>query len=134
MKAGHTGRNDVRQTARWLIAALVVVTAFIAAPSLASADSGTGTPTASTDQLSYSPGGVVDLSGAGFAAGDMVSVTLADSLTGATYGSSAALVLSDGSFTGALLTLPSSFMSSLVATAADSTTGDTASAPVAETP
>ena len=134
MKGTEAGRVNVRQTRRWLIAALLAVTAFIAAPSLASADSGTGTPIVSTDQLSYSPGGVVDLSGAGFAAGDMVSVTLADSLTGATYGSSAALVSSDGSFTGALLALPSSFMSSLTATATDSATGDTASTPVAETP
>src|SRR4051794_28958386 len=114
MKGTHTRRNSTRSRQRWLIAALLVVTAFIAMPSLASADSGTGAPMVSTDQLSYSPGGVVDLSGAGFAAGDMVSVTLADSLTGANYGSSAALVSSDGSFTGALLALPSSFMSTLV--------------------
>src|SRR5436853_1588268 len=132
MKGAHTGRAGVRETRRWLIAALLVLTAFVATPSLASADSGTGTPTVSTDQLTYSPGGVVDLSGAGFAAGDTVDVTLADSLTGATYGSSGAVVSNDGSFTGALLTLPSSFMSTLVATATDSTTGDTATASIAE--
>ncbi|HEY6891225.1 MAG TPA: YDG domain-containing protein, partial [Solirubrobacter sp.] len=117
---------------RWLIAALVVVTAFIAAPSIASADSGTGTATLTTDQLSYSPGGVVALSGAGFAAGGTVTVTLSDSLTGMTYGSAAAVVSSDGSFAEASVVLPASFMSTLVATATDAS-GDTASAPVTET-
>jgi hypothetical protein len=133
MKAAHTGRDGVRQTARWLIAALVVVTAFIATPSLAAADSGTGTAVLSTDQLSYSPGGTVALSGAGFAAGDMVTVTLADGLTDAAYGSSAALVSSDGTFSVVDMALPANFMSTLVASATDSATGDTASTPIAET-
>src|SRR6185437_12387682 len=120
MNGAHTGQIGTRRRQRWLIAALLVVTAFIATPSLASADSGTGTPTLSTDQLSYSPGGVVDLSGAGFVAGDTVTVTLADSLSGASYGSAAATVSSDGTFSAAPLALPTTFMSSLVATATDS--------------
>jgi hypothetical protein len=133
MKGTHTGRVDVRRTGRWLIAALLVVAAFAAAPSFASADSGSGTPTVSTDQLSYSPGGVVGLSGTGFVAGDTVTVTLADSLAGTTYGSAAVTVASDGSFSGVSLGLPFSFMSSLAATATDSATGDTANTPIAET-
>jgi hypothetical protein len=133
MKGADTGRNGARRTRRWLIAALLAATAFIAAPSLASADGGSGTATLSTDQLSYSPGGVVDLSGAGFVAGDSITVTLADSLSGSTYATANVTAGSDGSFTDVDLTLPPDFMSSLAATATDSATGDSASTPVTET-
>ena len=133
MKGTHTGQASTRRKQRWLIAALLVVTAFIAMPSFASADTGTGTPTVATDQLSYTPGGVMGLSGAGFVAGDTVTVTLADSLSGATLGSAIIPVSSDGTFTGVSFALPSSFDATLTATATDTATGDTASLGVMET-
>ncbi len=133
MKATRTGRDSTHRRQRWLIAALLVVTAFIAAPSFASADTGTGAPSVWTDQPSYAPGDVVGLSGAGFAPGDTVSVSLADSLSGWTSQPVDETVATDGSFTGAPITLPSTFSSSITATATDTATGDTASADVMET-
>jgi hypothetical protein len=134
-KARH-GTEKVQRTfrqQRWLIVALLVVTAFIATPSFASADSSTGTPTLWTDQPSYAPGDVASISGSGFVAGDSVSVSLSDSISGWTSGPVAETIASDGTFTGTPLTLPSAFSSSITATATDSATGDTASAPVMET-
>ena len=83
-KAKH-GTEKVQRTLRsqrWLIVVLLVVTAFIAAPSFASADSSTGTPTVWTDQLSYAPGDVAGISGSGFVAGDTVTLSLSDSISG----------------------------------------------------
>ena len=128
MKGTHA-----RQNQRWLIAALLVVMAFIATPSLASADSGTGTAAVWTDQPSYAPGDMASISGSGFAAGDTVSVSLSDSLSGWTSQPVDETVASDGTFSGAPLPLPSTFSSSITATATDAATGDTASAPVMET-
>ena len=131
MKVGHT--THARHAQRWLIAALLAVMAFVATPTLASADSGSGTAALSTHQLSYSPGGVVDLSGSGFAGGDAVTVTVADSLTGTTIASAGVTVASDGTFNGVDVSLPSDFYSSLTATATDAANGDTASITIAET-
>ncbi len=133
MKGTHTRRDSTRRRQRWLIAALLVMTAFIAAPPFASADSGTGTPSVWTEQLSHAPGQVVGLSGANFAPGDTVSVSLSDSLSGWTSPPVDETVAADGSFTGAPLALPSTFSSSITATATDAATGDTASAVVMET-
>ena len=77
-RQGNTGSTH----RRWIFVALLVVTAFIAAPSFASADSGTGATSVWTDQLSYAPGDTVGLSGSGFVAGDTVTVSLSDSLSG----------------------------------------------------
>src|SRR6266704_6603800 len=95
---GNTGSTLRRH--RWIFLALLVVTAFIAAPSFASADTGTGTPSVWTDQPSYAPGDTVGLSGAGFAPGDTVTVSLSDSVSGWTSQSVDETVLADGSFTG----------------------------------
>src|SRR6476646_4141432 len=135
-RKARQGTEKVQRTLRrprWLLAALLVVTAFIAAPTLASAAHGTGTPTLWTDQPSYASGDVAGLSGAGFVAGDTVTVSMADSLTGWISQSVDETVAADGSFTGAPIALPSTFSSSITATATDAATGDTASAPVMET-
>ena len=127
----HKTNKTTGRERRWLFVALLVVTAFIASPSLASA--GTGTPTLLTDQPSYAPGDTVGLSGSGFVPGDTVTVSLADSVSGWTSAPVDEIVASDGSFSGAPIALPSIFSSSVTATATDTTTGDTASAPVMET-
>src|SRR5689334_25343947 len=101
------GTQKVQRTHRWLIVALLVVTAFIAAPSFASADSSTGTATVWTDQPSYAPGDTASISGAGFVAGDTVSVSLSDSLSGWTSAPVDETVALDGTFTGAPIALPS---------------------------
>ena len=133
-KGSGTGRViGTCHARRWLIIALLVVTAFIAAPSFAAANGGSGTPTLSSDQPSYMPGSAVDLSGTGFVAGDTVTVTMSDAVSGWTSDPVAVTVAGDGTFSGALITLPSTFSATLTATATDTTNGDTASVDVMET-
>ena len=79
------------------------------------------------------PWQVVGLSGAGFTPGDTVSVSLSDGLSGWTSQPTDQTVATDGSFTGAPIALPSTFSSSITATATDAATGDSASAVVMET-
>jgi len=125
MKGTHTGRVDVRQTGRWLIAALLVIVASLTFAGTAGAMTGGSTSTAPwimSDQADYSPGSTVHLVGGNWQPGESVQIVTNDNI-GNTWSQTDEVTSNASGDISDDIVLPNSFIASYSVTATGSKSG-----------